>query len=131
MPKFGRVSLEKLATCHPDIQRVMNEVIKIYDITVLEGARDISTQRDYIARGVSKTLNSKHLVQSDGYSHAIDVMPYPVDWGDKPSHFFMAGLIMGVAKQLGVNLRWGHDWDGDMNFYNQSFMDTPHFELRS
>lgn len=35
--------------------------------------RDIETQRKYLATGKSTTMNSKHLKQSDGYSHAVDL----------------------------------------------------------
>ena len=24
-------------------------------------------------------MNSKHLIQSDGYGHAVDLYPYPID----------------------------------------------------
>lgn len=130
MPSFGRVSKEKLLTCHPDIQKVMEEVIKYFDLTVLEGARSKETQREYVDRGVSKTLNSKHLVQSDGYSHAVDVAPYPIDWKDRDRFYYMSGMVMGIASTMGVDLVWGGDWNKNNDFKDQSFFDLPHFELR-
>jgi peptidoglycan L-alanyl-D-glutamate endopeptidase CwlK len=30
---------------------------------------------------------------------------------------------------LKYKLRWGHDWDGDRDFFNSKFIDSPHFEL--
>ncbi len=39
MPEFSNTSKARLATCHPDIQEVMNEVIKYFDCTILEGYR--------------------------------------------------------------------------------------------
>jgi peptidoglycan L-alanyl-D-glutamate endopeptidase CwlK len=41
----------------------------------------------------------------------------------------MAGVILTCAKQLGVKLRWGGDWDGDGNRLNNKFNDLAHFEL--
>lgn len=37
MLKFGKQSLDRLATCHTDLQKVMNEAIKHYDFTILYG----------------------------------------------------------------------------------------------
>lgn len=130
MPSLSKQSLDKLSTCHPDIQRVIKEAIKLYDFTVLEGVRTLETQKKYVAEGKSKTLNSKHLKQTDGYSHAIDLAPYPINWEDSKRFFYMAGVIMAVASQMGVSLRWGHDWDGDTDFSDQTFNDSPHFELK-
>ena len=55
------------------------------DFTVYEGLRSIEQQRKNMARGVSKTMDSMHLKQSDGYGHAVDLVPWiqghPVwDW---------------------------------------------------
>lgn len=130
MPTFSRVSQEKLSTCHPDLQKVVNEVIKIYDITVIEGARSYEDQRRYYELGRSKTMNSKHLVQPDGYAHAVDIAPYPIDWNNKQRFAYMAGLMLGIAKQLGIQITWGHDWDSDGDFDEHAFKDSPHFELR-
>lgn len=130
MATFSRTSQERLATCHPDIQKVMTEVIKHRDITVLDGARTLEQQRAYVASGHSHTLNSKHLVQSDGYSHAIDIAPYPIDFNDRERFYYTAGFILGVAEVLGVKLRWGGDWDGDSDIHDQKFYDLPHFELK-
>lgn len=130
MPTFSRVSQEKLATCHPDLQKVVNEVIKLCDITVLEGARSYEDQRKYFTMGTSKTMNSKHLVQPDGWSHAVDLAPYPIDWEDKQRFAYMAGLILGIAHTMGIQLTWGHDWDNDGDFKEHPFKDSPHFQLR-
>ena len=39
MPKFGKQSLDRLATCDERIQKVMNEAIKHIDIVILYGYR--------------------------------------------------------------------------------------------
>lgn len=130
MSVFARVSQEKLSTCHPDIQKILNEVIKVYDVSVIEGARSYEDQRKYYESGASKTMNSKHLVQPDGWSHAIDVAPYPIDWDDKQRFAYMAGLILGIAHSMGIQITWGHDWDNDGDFNEHQLKDSPHFELR-
>ena len=42
---------------------------------------------------------------------------------------FFGGLVTGLAKQKGIPLRWGGDWDGDNNFKDNRFDDLVHFEL--
>lgn len=54
MPVFSKASKERLSTCHPDLQRVMNEAIKITDFTVLEGHRGKAAQDAAFAAGNSK-----------------------------------------------------------------------------
>ncbi len=141
MPSFSASSLAKLNTCHPDLRRVFLEVVKHRDCTVIEGARTIETQRDYVARGVSKTLNSMHIPR-DGFSHAVDIVPYPIIWPEhRPngytfndvldwSRFYrFAGFVERVAQELGIRLRYGGDWDGDMDLKDHDFYDLPHWEL--
>lgn len=143
MYKFSDKSKEKLLTCHKDIQVIMNEVIKVYDFTVLEGHRTKEKQQEYYAKGLSKLdgVNKKSKHQSSP-SMAIDIMPYAKNFnpftnrkvGEK-SFYFLAGLIYSVSERLykedkiNHKIRWGGNWDGDKYFDDQSFFDLPHFEL--
>lgn len=129
MPKFSSKSKAKLETCHPLLQKLFNEVIKHEDCTIIEGVRSLETQQEYVRKGVSKTMNSKHLKNDDGYSHAVDVIKYPIDWNDAPRNYMFAGFVKGVADSLGINIRMGADWNGNMTAKDQSFHDLPHFEL--
>ncbi|MFZ8925971.1 MAG: M15 family metallopeptidase [Candidatus Nanopelagicales bacterium] len=135
MPKFSDKSAARLATCHPDIQAVLNEVIKYRDCTILEGVRSIETQQHYVETGRSQTMNSKHLQQDDGYSHAVDVAKWPVDWEDLKAFALFAGYFLGTAEQMRLDgrithrFRWGGDWDSDGATTDHSFFDGPHFEL--
>lgn len=130
MYKFSQRSKERLLQCHPDIVRVMKEVIKGVDCTILEGHRPKVKQDEVYANGLSKVQwpNSKHNKEP---SLAVDVAPYPIDWNDTQRFYYFGGYVLGVADQLGVNLRWGGDWDGDDDLNDQHFMDLVHFELRS
>lgn len=131
MPKFSSKSKARLDTCHPLLQEVFNEVIKNVDCTIIEGVRSLETQQEYVRKGVSKTMKSKHLKQDDGYSHAVDCIAYPIDWNDKSRNYLFAGYVKGVADSLGVELRLGADWNGNFTAKDQSFHDLPHFELAS
>ena len=130
MPSFSERSHAALSTCHPELRRLFYEVIRHWDCTVLEGVRSEEQQAENVRRGVSKTLASKHLKQPDGWAHAVDVAPFPVDWQDTERFRAFGGFVLGVAAIMGVPIRWGGDWDGDRTFKDESFVDLPHFELR-
>jgi hypothetical protein len=127
--------------------RLHTAVVAHYDHSVNDGCRTVEEQRKNVAKGVSKTMASKHLPQADGKCHATDSMPYPaVDWGkverglaalraidpklDLLRFYHFQGFVAGVAAMLGIDLRQGVDWDGDEDLANQSFFDLPHNELR-
>lgn len=138
MPKFYKSSLDKLATCHPDLQKVMMEVVRHVDCTVLYGHRDKEDQDKAFADGTSTKMwpFSRH----NSYpSEAVDVAPYPIDWGNAGTmeqrasaiaRFRMfSGFVLGIAAGMGIKLRSGGDWDMDFDLSDQKFIDLPHFEL--
>lgn len=132
MPAFGVDSKRQLLSCHPDLQRVFNEVVKYRDCKVLQGARTVEEELQHIADGTSKLKdpkNSKHVIHAGRpLADAVDVAPYPVDWNDHPRFYFFAGFVMGIAQSLGVKLRFGGDWDSDGDVAEEAFKDLVHFE---
>jgi len=126
MPRFSRRSLSMLNTCDVRIISVMQEVVKHFDCTILEGSRTEERQKELIAEGKSKTMKSKHLSSP---SLALDCVPYPVDWDDRERITYFAGYVMGIAKAKGIDLRWGGDWDQDTEVKDNGFDDLVHFEL--
>jgi len=138
--KFGRRSHSKKITCHKDLQLILDEAIKVYDFTILEGSRTQETQMEYFTQGKSKldgvNKKSKHQVSDEQpLSLAVDIAPYKIDWNDKNRFHFLAGVMKSVAAKLleegkiTHKLRWGGDWDSDNDFKDQTFFDLPHFEL--
>ena len=129
MPKFGRKSKERLNTCDSNLQKVFNEVIKHVDCSVLEGHREKDRQNKLFEEGKTKVKypDGRHNRQP---SSAVDVTPYPVDWKDRERQTLFAGFVIGVASQMGINLRWGGDWDQDFQVVDNRFDDFPHFELK-
>ena len=126
MPTFSAKSLAHLETCHPLLQQVFQVVIAHIDCTVLEGRRTIEQQAENVRKGVSQTMDSKHLHDP---SLAVDVAPYPIDWQNRERFVYFGGMVLGVAAVLGVTLRWGGDWNRNHDLKDQRFMDLPHFEL--
>lgn len=148
MTKFSNKSKEKLKGVHPDLVKVLELAITYtkQDFSITEGVRTKEQQAIYVRTGKSQTMNSKHLVQKDGYGHAIDVVPYPVSW-ELEKFYPIADAIAKAAKELKVTVRWGGAWinlnssellakqlldnyvkarkkDG-----NKVFIDAPHFEI--
>lgn len=130
MYKFGSRSQKNLMEAHPDLQKLFNEVIKHYDCAVIEGHRPEWEQNKAYHAGKSK-LKFPHSKHNQMPSLAVDVIPWPVDWNDYKRFYFFGGLVKGIADQMGIDIRWGGDWDSDNSFKDQSFHDLPHFELRS
>jgi len=118
MPDFSVRSRENLNTCECSLKQLFMEVIKEYDCTILEGHRDMETQKQYFRDGKTKTLSSKHLYLP---SKAVDVMPYPIDWENKEEHYKFAAYVFSVANRLGIKVRWGGHFKG--------FYDAPHWEV--
>ena len=129
MPRFGKRSKERLATCEKDLQMVFNEVIKYVDCSILEGHRSKDRQNSLYEDGKTKVRypNGRHNASP---SCAVDVTPYPVDWADRERQTLFAGFVLGVANQMGIKLRWGGDWDQDFEVKDNRFDDFPHFELK-
>jgi|TARA_R110000823_G_scaffold99453_6_gene214682 peptidoglycan L-alanyl-D-glutamate endopeptidase CwlK len=116
--KLGLRSAQSLSGVNPDLVAVVEAAIKIteVDFSVIEGIRSLDRQKQLLKDGKSTTLNSRHIT-----GHAIDMVPYPVDWEDLKRFEKMAKAMKKAAKELDISIVWGGDW--------KSFYDAPHFEL--
>jgi hypothetical protein len=126
-PKFSQKSLDKLATCHPDLQRLFNEVIKGWDCIITCGHRSKQEQNQAYVDGFSKVQfpNSKH---NSSPSLAVDVMACPVDYNDWKRMYMFAGYVLGVAAQMGIKVRSGIDFNQN-RVMDDRFVDAPHWEI--
>ena len=130
---YSESSKAKLATCHPKLQELFNEVIKYLDLKITFGYRNEEQQNKCFREGTSKKKYgfSKHNYKKDDkpYSLAADAIMCPISWVDIKTHYYVMGYILGIASQLGIKIRSGGDWDMDNNLHNQTFFDLFHFEL--
>ena len=53
-----------------------------------------------------------------------------MDWEDRERQTLFAGFVLGLARSMGITLRWGGDWDMDFHVMDNRFDDFPHFEVR-
>ena len=142
MPKFCKTSRDRLATCHPLLSELLNEVILAKNCTILEGHRSKQRQDKLFTQGKSKVKwpESRHNAMP---SLAVDVAPWYNDkphvrWPDPKSSTYarelgqlyqFIGYVQRTAEELGIAIRCGADWDGDGIITDQSFHDLPHIEL--
>jgi peptidoglycan L-alanyl-D-glutamate endopeptidase CwlK len=152
---FGAKSNAALAGVHPMLVNVARAAIAIsaQDFTVYEGVRTLARQKDYVARGVSKTLASKHLKQKDGLGHAIDLVPWiggQAVWAWSGCHAIAAAMVQAARAQgVADSIRWGGVWDRSLAQLGEAsaagmraavaaycerhpgpdFIDGPHFEV--
>ena len=134
---YGRGSLIKLRTVNRKLWQVCERALGygIMDATVIQGVRSRAEQDHYYDTGKSKVRwpDSKHNIQlQDVLADAVDIAPYingKVSW-NKLHCCVWAGLMLAAAKEEGVVLRWGGNWDGDSEpITDQIFQDLVHFEL--
>ena len=125
MYKFGRRSRERLRGVDARLINVLNELIKMMDVTVIEGLRSAERLKELLAKGATKVKYSKHME-----GKAVDIAPYPIDWEDRDRFYYMGGMVRGIGKQLGIDIRFGGDWDSDGETKDNNFDDLVHIELR-
>lgn len=138
--KFGDKSMRMLTGVHPDLVRVVHRALsyQVMDFSVRDGVRTLETQKRLYQSGASKTMRSKHLKQEDGYGHAVDLYPYPLNmkmvnkgyWPEIIRFGRLAGLMDVAAYEEGVAIEWGCDWDDDGQTLDHTFFDAPHFQLK-
>ena len=130
MPNFGKRSKERLKGVDHRLIMVLDEVVKYFDITVIEGIRSQERQNQLVKEGKSKTKFGKHVE-----GKAVDIAPYPIDWNARDDFHYLGGWMLATANRLGYKVRWGGDWNASSQFKGQrttkdnNFDDLVHFEL--
>ena len=117
--RFSRRSYRSMDGVASELIAVASRALEIttVDFVVTEGLRTVERQRELVATGASRTMNSRHIT-----GDAIDVAAYVggIRW-DWPLYERIADAMKEAAESLGVPLEWGGDWT--------SFRDGPHFQL--
>jgi len=152
-------SLRRLDGVHRNLQKVILRAHQMLDekppathvtFQISETIRTLERQKELVARGASKTLDSRHLASPvDGLSRAADLVAVEADgdvswqWAD---YFTIADAMRLAAIECGVRVRWGGGWFiiNDANDLHEAqaayiarkqarkqkpFLDGPHFEL--
>lgn len=109
-----------LVGVHPDLVAVVRRAAELMQggFIITEGLRTIERQRELFAKGLSKTMKSRHIT-----GHAVDFAPLidgQVTW-KWPAFKPVADAFKQAAAELKVPIVWGGDW--------KAFKDGPHIEL--
>lgn len=146
MFSFGSKSKEKLATCHPDLQKVLYLAISrsSVDFGISEGNRPLERQKKLFDEGKS-TIDGISKKGKHNYSPSLaaDIYIYHEDSDirakiafDTEHLSYVMGIIWSCGKELlekgeiTHKLRWGGNWDSDgILMIDQNFQDLPHIEL--
>ena len=108
--KLSSTSLNRLKGIKPALHRVVERAIFLSDVDfmVVEGLRTKAKQAEYVKKGASQTMNSKHLT-----GDAVDIVPYvngKADWDNWNYIFTMTTAMQKAAQELGVPIKWGGAW---------------------
>jgi len=152
MPQFSNTSKKRLDTCHPDIQLILNDLIKFMDFTVVSGMRDKEEQNAlYPKFSKVKFPHSKHNANP---SNAVDIAPYVPPYGAlfgspeqiskimltnrvskgeanmyvNKAYARLMGAVEAIAATHGIDIVLGMDWDMDFDMSDQKFHDLGHFQ---
>jgi peptidoglycan L-alanyl-D-glutamate endopeptidase CwlK len=152
---LGGISRHNLIGVHPALVQAVEHAISLtrVDFQVFDGVREIAEQRANLARGVSWTMNSRHLRQPDGFGHAADLVPLidgKLAW-DWDGCVAIAFAMARAASAIRLSLRWGGVWDLPLTTFatseasvraasqayvgrrrkagHRASLDGPHFEL--
>ena len=151
--RLSQRSMDRLEGVHPAMTGVVERAIQLTDVDfgVTQGVRTFEEQQANVAAGRSQTMKSKHLLQDDGFSHAVDVVAYvgsDVSW-ELNLYDNICDAFKQAAKETGAAVKWGAAWsEGDIRSYpgtaedammayvdlrrsqgRRPFIDAPHFEL--
>ncbi|MCD9497614.1 M15 family peptidase [Photobacterium carnosum] len=137
MYHLGKTSLSRGYKLHPKLWACTALAITLCecDFGVSETIRTADRQRKLYYGTPKKTwtLNSKHMIQVDGYGHAVDLVPLKKDGtADWDRCAVVKTAMFKAAAMMGITLRWGGDWNqnGDSRDEHQrGSYDGPHFEI--
>lgn len=149
---LGAKSRAELRGVDPRLIAVVEHAIarSPVDFAVHDGLRTLDEQRALVARGASKTMNSRHLPGPGGLGRAVDLVPYiggKLRWDWIPL-YEIAVAVRSAAIELDTPLIWGGVWDRHMadlpdtpggmlaavrayceRHPGPDFIDGPHFEI--
>ena len=129
--KYGTRSLKNLTqNVDPRLVHIALELQKedvICDAGVFESKRTLEKQKENVKKGVSQTLNSKHIPDANGIVRAIDIVAYvngSYVW-DRKYQDKLVDAIRNVIQRLGYTdvIRLGADF--------KSFYDGYHIEIKT
>ncbi|WP_419209893.1 M15 family metallopeptidase [Providencia manganoxydans] len=131
--RFSQRSENNLKGLNPDLEKMIRRALEISeaDFAVIEGLRSREQQAENVKKGVSKTMDSRHLT-----GNAVDILPSAMkagmNWNQNAALFTpVLRAIKKAGDELGIKLRFGINWKEDPDLpITSSFIDRPHVEIQ-
>jgi peptidoglycan LD-endopeptidase CwlK len=115
--KLSQRSLNNLKGVDERLQEVVHYAIGVskIDFGVICGLRTVEEQKALVAKGASKTMNSKHLT-----GDAVDLMAFISGRGSWELNLYdeIADAMREGGEKVGINLRWGAAWHKPLTGWN-------------
>ena len=120
----------KLKGVHSDLQEIIEVASRHVELIVFEDCRTLGKQKEYVKKGLSKTLNSRHLKFA-----AVDVVfkhkDGKVNWSWEQAVATIK-YLRGIGAALGIKcLRDCSSWNNGLDISNTKFKDGFHLEKRA
>ena len=128
MSGFDKASATRLKLAHPLLQKVMTAARKEVVFVVLDSQRGRAAQELAFRQKHSK-VHFGHSAHNWSPALALDVAPLPVNWKNTKPFAELAKVVLRLAKEMNVPLRWGADWNMNGKTTDEKFLDMPHYEL--
>ena len=116
----GSASHRRLATCHPDLQKLVIAAAEDFDLIVVCGHRGEQDQEAAVRNGTS-WVNFPNSYHNSDPADAVDLAPYPLNWEDLGRFDKLGAHVLATAERIGVPVVWGGVWKGKKK-------DRPHFQ---
>ena len=119
-------SMKALQFVHRDLVSVVLKADELTELPfiITEGLRTLERQKILFAKGLSKTMKSRHLPHpTDGLSRAIDFAPIvegEVSW-KTPAFVPIIAAFFKASAALNIPIESGSKW--------RTFKDYPHIQL--
>lgn len=136
MTQLTQRDKQRLTGVKDAMVRVVSRCAVLYPGTfmVVEGLRTKARQAELFAQGRTKpgkivtwTMASKHLT-----GDAVDIAPVvggAIPWGNPKAFDELAQCMFAAAKQEGIAICWGADWNNNGMLREKGETDSPHFQL--
>lgn len=147
--KFGSTSLSRAKHVDPALMAIATRALELSQVDAgltEEQSRTQAQQKAKVAAGVSKTMDSAHMIQADGFSKGLDLVPWiggAFTWGDAQwrvhipgaGHIYPFHELALSMRQAALEARraivWGAIWDRPLTSLKVATVDDLRAEVEA